>query len=516
MSTTALELARRPVSRRSLLQLAGLGGLTLAVGPQVMRSASAQGDLVEELVIDLASEPDSFDPALTYKIDGWSVVHSVYDSLYQYGPEGALEPLLAQSAPALIDPLTYEIKLRPGVTFHNGEPVDAKSVAFSVAHIVDEKTGSQIAGQFKVISEVKEIDPLTVHLVLAQPAPWLPAQIAAWLTPLPPQYAGSNDFVAKPVGTGPYKFVEWKPGERISLEINPDYFAGSPKGRPVAQRVTYRFVPDASTRVADLLASTAHLVRSVPVDQMESVTGSGAGVQPVPVSGSAWVRIATDVAPFSDVRVRQALNYAVDVDAIRDALYGGYGQRLPNFFAPGGLGFDPALAPYSYDPERARALLSEAGYPDGFETTLDHTIGERPDLPEAIAGQLAEVGIKVTTQPQEDAAFNAAWKDPNAAPLRLATWRPLFDPYTLLSLVVSNKGFLSRYDSPTVQPLIDAFASETDLAKRAEVGHQLGKALYDDPAAIYLFNLTSLYGVADDVTAWTPRADDYIIATARG
>ncbi len=515
MSTREFALAPRKVSRRSLIGLAGLGGLSLAVGPQLMRAGFAQGDLIEELVIDLASEPDTLDPALTYKIDGWSVVHSVYDSLYQYGPDGTLEPLLAQSAPTPIDPYTYEIKLRPGITFHNGEQVDAKAVAFTVAHIVDEKTASQVAGQFKVISEVKEIDPLTVHLVLSQPAPWLPAQIAAWLALLPPRYATGNDVAAKPVGTGPYRFVEWKPGERISLEANPDYFAGSPKGRPLAQRVTYRFVPDASTRVADLLAGTAHLIRSVPVDQAESVTGGGAKVEPVAVSGSAWVRIATDVAPFSDVRVRQALNYAVDVEAIRDALYGGYGQRLPNFFAPGGLGFDPALAPYPYDPERARALLAEAGYGDGFEAALDYTVGERPDLAEAIAGQLGEVGIKVTTQPQEDAAFNATWKDPNAAPLRLATWRPLFDPYSLLSLVVSNQGFLSRYDSATVQPLVDAFASETDLAKRAEVGRRLGKALYDDPAAIYLFNLTSLYGVANDVPNWTPRADDYIIATVR-
>ena len=142
---------------------------------------AAQEESVEELVIDLASEPDTFDPALTYKADGWSVVHSVYDSLYQYGPDGALEPLLAESLPALVDPQTYEIKLRSGIAFHNGEPVDAKAVAFSVAHILDEKTGSQVTGQFAVITEVKEIDPLTVHLVLSQPAPWLPAQIAAWL-----------------------------------------------------------------------------------------------------------------------------------------------------------------------------------------------------------------------------------------------------------------------------------------------------------------------------------------------
>jgi peptide/nickel transport system substrate-binding protein len=506
----------RKFDRRSFLGLAGLGGLTLAAWPHLARYAHAQDGLLDELVIDLSTEPGTLDPALTYEIDGWSIVHSVYDSLYQYNAEGALEPLLAQSAPTLLDPQTYEIRLRPDVTFHNSEPLDAKAVAFSVSHIVDEKTGSQIAGQFAVISEVKEIDPLTVHLVLSQPAPWLPAQIAAWLAILPPQYAAANDFTAKPVGTGPYSFGEWKPGEHVTLELNPNYFADSPKGRPIARRVVYRFVPDASTRVADLLAGTARLVRNVPVDQVQSVEDGGATVQAVSVSGSAWIRVPNDVAPFIDVRVRQALNYAIDVDAIRNALYAGHGQRLPNFFAPGGLGFDPTLAPYPYDPDKAKALLAEAGFADGFETALDYTVSDRQDLAEAVAGQLAEVGIKVKTQAQEVAAFNATWKDASAAPLRLVTWRPLFDPYTLLSLLVSNQGFLSRYNSATVQPLIDAFATETDLAKRAEVARQLGKALFDDPAAIYLFNLTALYGVASDVTAWTPRADDYIIATARG
>ncbi|HEY7031004.1 MAG TPA: ABC transporter substrate-binding protein [Thermomicrobiales bacterium] len=503
------------MNRRSLLRLAGLGGLSLAIGPGFGRSALAQAP-VEEMVIDLASEPDTLDPALTYTIDGWSVVHSVYDSLYQYGPDGALEPLLAAAVPTPVDPQTYEIKLRSGIAFHNGEAFDAKAVSAAVAHILDEKTGSQIAGQFAVITEVKEIDPLTVHLVLSQPAPWLPAQIAAWLTPLPPQYAASNDFAAKPIGTGPYKFVEWTSGDHLALEVNADYFAGSPKGQPVAQRVTYRFVGDASTRVADLLAGTAQLIRGVPVDQVKSVEGGGAKVNPVAVSGSAWVRIATDTAPFSDVRVRQALNFAVDVEGVRDALLGGYGQRLPNFFAPGGLGFDASLRPYSYDPAKAKALLADAGVAGGFETTLDYSSGERADVVEAIAGQLGEVGIKVKTQAQEDAVFNAGWKDPKAAPLRYATWRPLFDPYTLLSLVISNQGYLSRYDSPTVQPLFDSFATETDVAKRTEVAKQLGKALFDDPAAIYLTDLTSIYGVAADVTAWTPRPDDYIIATARG
>ncbi|HEY8447003.1 MAG TPA: ABC transporter substrate-binding protein [Thermomicrobiales bacterium] len=505
-------LMRRNVSRRTALRGGLIGGLALAT---LRRSVwAAQSDLIPEVTIDLTAEPANLDPATTYDRDGWSVIHSVYDSLVQFGPDGEMEPLLAESL-TWLDPQTYEIKLRSGLTFHNGDPVDAAAVAFSVAHVRDHPA-SQVAGQFAVISDIEEVDSLTVRLKLSQPAPWLPAQMAAWLAILPPGYATSNEALAKPVGTGPYRFVEWKPGERIVLEVNPAPLAGSPKGQPIAERVIVRFVPEGSTRVADLLSGTSQLIRDVPVDQVGTVEDAGATVVAAPISGSAWIRIPTDVAPFSDVRVRQALNYAVDVEAIIDALLGGNGQRLPNIFAPGGLGFDPSLEPYPYDPERAKALLAEAGYGDGFETALDIAASEHQDISEAVAGQLGEVGVKVTVQRQELANFNATWTDPESAPLRMVTWRPLFDPYTLLSLIFSNQGFLSRHDNPNAQPLIDAFATEVDPSKRAEVARQLGAVLRDEPAAIYLYSLTGLYGVAANFPAWTPRPDEYIIPTVRG
>ena len=150
---------------------------------------------------------------------------------------------------------------------------------------------------------------------------------------------------------------------------------------------------------------------------------------------------------------------------------------------------------------------------------MDVSSTERLDIAQAIVGQLGEVGIEVELTQKELAVFNAPdqWTGAaeDASDLRLISWRPLFDPYTLLSLVVSNQGFLSRYNSETVQPLIDAFAVEPDVTKRAQVAVQLGKALFDDPAAIYLFDITSIFGVAEDAPAWTPRADDYIIPTVR-
>ena len=358
---------------------------------------------------------------------------------------------------------------------------------------------------------------LTVDLKLSAPAPWLPEQIAAWLAILPPDYAAGNDFIANPVGTGPYRFEASSPGDRITVLANEDYFAGSPKGQPVAGQVDYRFVADATTG-SPISCREPRMSCGVPIDQIGAVEGNGDSVLQVPIAGCAFIRIPTDVEPFSDVRVRQALNYAVDVQSIIEALLAGNGERLPNLFVPNGLGYDQELEAYPYDPEKARTLLAEAGYPDGFDT-LDVTVTERVDVIEAIAGQLTVAGIRTEVNRLELALFNSGdyWlgTDPAASPLRFVTWRPLFDPHTLLSLVVSNTGFLSRHDNPAIQALLDDFATEPDPEARAEKGRTLGVALFEEPAAIYLYSLTSSIGVDGDAPEWTPRQDDYLIATLR-
>ena len=526
---TSISLARRDLLKATggvLLAAGSVGaapfpalataGLVEPISPGWRTGRWQAGDRIPELTIDLATEPATLDPAVVYDADSWSVVHSVYDALVQYGPDGELQPLLAESLEQT-DPLTWEARLRPGVVFHNGEPFDAASVAFSVAHIQDPATGSQVAANFAVIEEVEEVEPLLVRFRLAAPAPWLPAQMAGWLAMLPPDYAAdpSNDFAAEPVGTGPYRFVAWDRGREIRLEANPDVFGDSPKGNAIADVIRIRPVPDATTRVSDLLSGTSGLIRGVPVDQIDAVEEDAVLVAQ-PLSGAAWVRVPTDVAPFDDVRVRQALNFAVDVDAIVAALLAGNGARLPNFFVEGGLGWDPGLKPYAYDPEQARALLTEAGYGKGFETAIEYAASEREEIVLAIAGQLEAVGIRAEVRPVETATFNATWTDLDAAPLRFATWRPLFDPYTLLSLVISSTGFLSRHDNVGIQKTLEAAAVEPDPSIREKLYRDLGRRLRDEPAAIYLYNLTGLYGVGSEVPAWTPRADDYLIPTVAG
>jgi len=510
------------LNRRQLLGALGMGlGATVLPQSRVSAQTPEASAIARSasLTIDLSSEPDTLDPALTYAPTGWSIVHSVYDSLLQFDNDGNLELLLAERW-EWTSPTTIAVTLRPGITFHNGEPLTSAAVKFSLEHLTAEETASQVRANFAVIESLTEIDELNFELTLSQPAPWLPAQVAAWLAVLPPEYAASNDFARNPVGTGPYVFGGWSAGEEIALTVNEHYFTDSPKGVPIADAVTYRFVPDATTRVADLLSGNAQLVQGVPVDQVSAVEAGGQQAIAQQVSGSVFVRVPNTVEPFTDPQVRAALNFAVDVPTIVDALLGGNGAPLANVFVPSSIGYDANLSPYAYDPDMAKELLAAAGYPDGFSTTMDVSATERLDIAQAVAGMLGEVGIEVEVTQKELAVFNAPdqWSGAaaDAADLRLISWRPLFDPYTLLSLMFSNTGFLSRFDDPTTQELIDRFANEPDPALRASIGRELGKQMHDNPAAIYLYDLTAIYGVAEGTPPWSPRADEYLIATYRG
>jgi peptide/nickel transport system substrate-binding protein len=509
---------RRLSSRRAVLggSAATLAALAVARLPLASRQAAAQATLASSLAVDLTSEPATLDPALTYDIDGWSVVHSIYDAPVQLGPGGALQMVAAESLEQ-VDPLTWELKLKSGIAFHNGEPLTAASVTVSVAHIQDPDTGSQIAGNFAVVESVEEVDDLTARLHLSAPAPWLPSQLAPWLALLPPTYTAdqANDFALNPVGTGPYVFKGWERGSSIALERNTAYFGGDAKGAPIADAVTFRFVQDGTTRVADLISGTSQIIGGVPFDQVPEVEAS-ATMQAVPIAGCAFVRVPNDVEPFTDPRVRKALNHAVDVEGIIASLLGGHGQRLANFYVPDGMGFNADLAPHAYDPELAKSLLAEAGYPDGFQTAMAISTLDRIDLGQAIAGQLAAVGIQTDLQTVEIATFNGQWKDPEAAPLRLVSWRPVIDPYTLLSLIVSGSGYLSRYNDPDAQKLIDAAAIEPDATRRGKLYQQLGDVLFASPAGIYLWNRTAFYGSAADAPAWTPRPDEWLLPLHAG
>lgn len=510
------DLATPISSRRSFLSSitgAGVGMLATGSGVDLLAQTPGEGGpdgLIDELVIDLSGTPESIDPALAYSPRDWSIVHSIYDALVGFDANGQLVPLAAETFTAVGD-RTFEVVLRSGLTFHDGSPITADAISRSIAYLRDSE--SLAVDLFGGITKVELLDGRTARIVCDQPSPWLPAQMAVWLL-LVPEGFSAEQAATNPVGSGPFSFVSYASGDQIVLRRNEAYEWGSPKGEPIAEQVRFRFVPESSTRIADLTSGAAGIVTDLSADQSKIVRRSGQTAIESPIVGSAWIRIATDVEPFDDVRVRRALNHAIDAQAIATSLSSGDAHRLGALYPEErALGYDPMLPPYAYDPERARSLLAEAGFGNGLAVDLEITTSARDDIAEAIAAQLGDVGVDVSIVTADDATFNAGWGDPSRPPLRMSTWVPLYDPHTLLSLVFASDGYLSRYDNSEVDALIQSGARETDPEARDETYQRLGKVMHDDAPVIFLWNLTSGYGVASDVSNWQPRGDEYVIPT---
>lgn len=500
------------MTRRTVIgSAAGVALLASPVSRALAQEATPATGILPELVIDLSGDPDAIDPAIAYSARDWSIVHSIYDSLVGIDAQGVIQPLAAESFD-VVDDVTFEVKLREGLQFHDGSPVTSDAVIRGVDRLLE--GDSLVVELFSGITEVVKIDELTVQIMTETPSPWLPAQLAVWHVLLP-EGVTSESLAEAPIGSGPYQFVSWETGSALELERFEDYLPADVKGAAIAERAVFRFVPDPATRVADLLSGAAQIVSEIPQDQLSIIEGAGRQAISTGIVGSAWIRIATDVEPWSDARVRQAANMALDIESITQALVSPEARRLASIHPDErSMGFDPNLSPYVYDPEQARTLLEEAGFGDGFDTQLEVTTGASQAVAEAIVAQWQEAGIRAEIVVSEYAAFNANWADPAAPPLKLSTWRPLYDPHTLLSLVWATEGYLSRYDNPAADELIASASLETDPQARASTYQELAGVMHEDAAAVFLWNLVSNYGVADEVGGWQPRGDEWVLPLA--
>lgn len=505
----------RVMDRRNVLRLAAATMTAMpAVGSRLVhaRQEPPSVEPIDEMVIDLAGEPVTIDPAVAYAPVDWSIVHSIYDALVGFDADGMIQPVAAERF-EVVDEMTFEAVLRESMTFHDGSKVTSDAVVRGMDHV---KGGdSLVADLFATVEEVEVVDDLTVRIRCSEPSPWLPAQMAAWHVLLPEGFS-TDSLSEDPVGSGPYKLAEWSRGDEIVLERFEDYQPAAVKGVPVANTVRYHFVPDATTRVSNLLSGGTHLVDTVPFDMLNTLDQTESQVISQELVGSAWIRIATDTEPFSDVRVRQALNHALDVEAFPGALIYEQSYRLASIH-PGqaSMGFDPALTPYEYDLEAAGELLSEAGYGDGIEATMQITQNTQQSVAEAIVSQWNEAGISVEIEVLDYATFNASWADPSAPALRMATWSPLYDPHTLLSLVWQSDGVLSRYNNEEVDRLIEEAAVETDTERRAELYQELAGLMRDDAPGVWLWNQIAVYGLSEDVPAWSARPDEWVLPLVR-
>ncbi|HWU41579.1 MAG TPA: ABC transporter substrate-binding protein, partial [Candidatus Acidoferrum sp.] len=348
--------------------LIALAALVLGLFP--VASASDQPG---ELRVAIPWTPENLDPSMNLSSIRAQVGMSLFDSLVGRDTEKRIVPELAESW-KLLDENTWQFRLRKGVVFHSGEPFNAEAVRFTVLRVLDPNQKSPNRANIAEISKIEVVDDFTVKLVTRQPYAALLNRLIDFPI-LPPKYTaegGDQGFAAKPVGTGPFKFVELVRDDRMVVEAFDKHWRGAPK----IPRIIFRPVPEPFTRVAALRNGELDLITNVPPNlarELEHVPGLK--VQRVPSTWIIYLGLNALKKPLSDVRVRQALNYAIDVDAIIKNVLEGNGRRTPGPLTPLMFGYDPSVKGYAYDPGRARRLLAEAGYPDGVEVTLDSPDG---------------------------------------------------------------------------------------------------------------------------------------------
>ena len=346
-----------------------------------------------QLVVAVATEPPSLDPTTNAAaVIDLLLHHNLYENLVQVTPSGELQGQLAASWEISQDGRVYTFHLREGVLFHDGTPCDAAAVRESFLRLMDPATGIPHPEYFQDIAAIETPERLTVRFILKQPDPaFLPTLALGDAVVTPPD----EDLAIHPVGTGPFRFSEWRPGDRLILEENPNYYL---PGIPKLVRVEFRFIPDPSAQLAALQAGDVDLVVDLTPEIAATLVGTpGVRLVSGPMNLVQILAINTARAPFSDLRVRQALSYAVDRDEIIELVSFGFGTPIGSHIPLGTPYYADMTWLYPHDPDRARELLAEAGYPGGFSATLtlpeNYTFHVRTG--EVIAAQLARVGIQV-------------------------------------------------------------------------------------------------------------------------
>ena len=501
---------------RRMVWYVGIVVLLAACGAATPAVPAATNAPVTRLVIAQTIDAQSMDPFLVNQVAGESVMQMMFDHLIERDFDGKLAPGLAESW-SIVDDKTIEFKLRQGVTFHNGEAFDADAVKFSVERMLNPDLKSSFRGNFKAIKEVQVVNASTVRLLLSQTDAAILDNLSAQLAIVPPKYlqqVGDAEFTRKPIGTGPFKFVEWVKDDHVTLEANRDYWKGSFKGEPRVQSVVYRAIPEAATRIAELKAGRADIIQDVPPDQVKDLQ-AGFKVMAKDAPQEAFIFMVADApnTPLADKRVRQALNYGVDVDSIIKNVLQGYARHITSPIGPLTLGYDDSVQPYPYDLARAKTLLSDAGYANGFDVVIDATSSDKSLTTEAVAGELAKLNVRATVRQLDLGTFNDNWSNKRTSPLVAARWSGLFDPASALNFFAKSDGLLTRYKNPDADRLIAEAASTLDQAKRTQLYAQLNRLLHDDPLAIYLWNTQNLYGLNPRVNGWRAHPRSYIAAS---
>ncbi len=493
------------VGRRDFLSI-GAVGLAVAGLP---RAARGQAKPSGEIVAGVSERALTLDPANHYSISATSVLRHMFDPLVDVTNDSKFVPALAESWRA-VSPTQWRFTLKKGVTFHDGTPFTADSVVFTLKRVRD---NTKLIKSF-VYQDIESVEKEGDHAVLVtskRPFGSLPAHLTM-LGMLPPSAGqGEEAFFQKPVGTGPFKFASWTHGDHIVMTANTSYWK---PGVPKVQKVTFRFIPELSTRTAGLRAGELHVIDRVTPDLVQTLkTSRGVKVLDVPaVEAQRWIfQLAKE--PVKDQRLRQAISLAIDRNVIIKDLLLGYGRAVDSPVPPGLIGHT-SLPAKPYDPEKARQILKQAGYKD---VSIDFVLmkdlyPKQLEIAQAVAAMLGDVGIKVTIKNLEIATAREH-RSAGTYDMFFSGWAHMpHDPDWYFGQWFTKAGAekLTRYNNPRVEQLI-AEGRVPDAKVRQAKYEELEKILWEEEPEIWPYYSVAIYGVSDRLKNFEARRDYYVL-----
>ena len=459
----------------------------------------------DTLIVALDKEIQSLDAQITASGDSQRYAMQIFDTLYGFDDKGSIVPRMADSSKISPDGLTYTFNLRKGIKFHNGDAFTSEDVKYSIERIIDPASKSTRRPFFApVIDSIQTPSPTSVVIKLKQADGAFMNKIAGFLFIVGKNYtsklATPEAFAAAPIGTGPFRVKENKIGQYLELERFEDFYGE----KPGIKNLTFKYIPEPTSRVNAILAGEIDIASMVPLPDVERLRKDTAlNVITNPVSSPMHVRLYSNVAgaPLSKVEVRKALNHAVDANAIIKGVFHGVGAPMGTFISkyfP--YGSSPDIQPYPYDPAKAKQLLTQAGYPNGFDIELNDAVGTPKEFAEAVAAYLGQVGVRVKINRIDYAAWSRLNNTHKSGPMTTTQFtNAIYDPIHPVAGSFSKAGTWSDYYNPEVEKYIAELDSTTGAEARGALFRKIGKALHDDAAALLVTELFNVFAKKKEI-----------------
>ena len=490
-------MTRRVLRRRVLLVL------SLALLSMVPATASQANSGAELVVADATALPATLDPFRVYGTQAQSFFRLIFEPLFDRSPDGKLRTPLLESWGA-VDKLTWEFRLRPGVRFHDGGELTAADVVYSIGRILD--ANSVRRHEFGELDTITAVDPLTVRITTKRPYAMLPARLSQFSMILPDQLRGrpEAEFFREPIGLGPFRLAELNPKQAVLVGF-PEYHGGAPK----VARVVFQFIPEAEERLRQLLTGGVDIVTNLQPQQVDSLLRTR-GVRLVKRNSIRFMDVFIDNrnGPLARPEVRRALLHGTDVEGLVRYVARGNGRAIASVTLPEDFGFHPGLRPHTFDPAKAKALLAEAGFPDGLRLQGLAT-HDTQTLATALAQQWSKIGVKLDVTVEGRAPTMSRWikeKDRHDF-LVLDPTSIIFDAAFQLRVHLDPAHPMARAANARALDLLNRADAEQNTEARAAMLREVQTIAHDQALTIPLYQVVDLYGVRDRVVDFVPSAD---------